>query len=69
MKAKVIELVGVKLGPKAKYLIMIDEHRAGYINRLDRALHHLIGDNFVIGLTHGDPNEVVKVYEFVKEKK
>lgn len=69
MKAKVIELVGQKLDPNAKYLIL---YHAASINPdtliiLYEELSRLIGENrFVLAPIKGNPNESTKIYEFVQ---
>lgn len=65
-KVKVIELSGQKLDPNAKYLFLIDRAAMPIemFQTLTDRLIGLIGDNFVIGATHGDPNKTTKAYEF-----
>lgn len=64
-KVKVIEVVGQKLDPNAKYIFMVhqaamSEQELGY---LADALTHLIGPKFVIGFTNIPVNESMKVFE------
>lgn len=68
VKVKVIELEGIKLDPNAHYIIAFD------INRVIRSDLAQIGerlDKNGIAITyfptHGDPNQVIKVYEVAPE--
>jgi hypothetical protein len=67
-KAKVIEIVGQKLDPDAKYLIMIDETAIDQesLSYVYDDLRDLIGNNFVMMTTKGiPPAQAAKVFEFM----
>ncbi|MFE7720106.1 hypothetical protein ACFU44_13815 [Nocardia rhizosphaerihabitans] len=51
---RVIELEGVKLDPKAKYLILVDPMYFDWLDVMQPELERLIGDNFTILPIHPD---------------
>lgn len=65
VKLKVIEVEGVKLDPKAKYIITFEEHSIDdeLYGPIHEAIKRLIGDNFVLLYKH----EAVTVQEIMPE--
>lgn len=65
-KVKVIELVGQKLDPKAKYIFVYDWRffTREYIQRIEMGLKKLIGNNFLL-MGAEDPQTALKVYEIL----
>lgn len=71
-KVKVIEIVGQKLDPKAKYLFLINKAAmpSSDIGVMARELDRIIGSNFTIALTDMPVEETMKVFEVMpKESK
>lgn len=68
MKVKVIELVGSKLDPKAKYMFVINTLTMTRedIWHLRGEIENLIGDKFVMVAVKGSPEDAIKVYEIPK---
>lgn len=70
-QVKVVELIGHKLDPNAKYLFVLDE-RAFHPDNLElvhRRLADLIGHNFVFAFTNGiAPRDALVVHEIMPEE-
>jgi hypothetical protein len=69
-KYKLIQVVGRKLDPEAKYMFFLDGSTTPYnqVQHFTSEMHRLLGhDNFSVTLTNGEPKKKMQVFEILDE--